>query len=111
MQRTVQVGAGIKFFLDSSFNEITSGGGRVNNMVSLNDSQALTFEPVRLDEVVGRAIEMARPKAQRTGLIMAGIYQTLLTEIARDGYRVLDRRTSLTPLRKLFIAWKTSRAA
>ena len=50
-------------------------------------------------------------KAQRTGLIMAAIYRTLLGEIARDGYRVLDRRTSLTPLRKLWIAWKTSRAA
>ena len=42
---------------------------------------------------------------------MAAIYRTLLDEIARDGYRVLDRRTSLTPLRKLWIAWKTSRAA
>ena len=50
-------------------------------------------------------------KAQRTGLIMAAIYRTLLDEIARDGYRVLDRRTSLTPVRKLCIAWKTSRAA
>ena len=48
--------------------------------------------------------------AQRTGLIMAAIYRTLLDEIARDGYKVLDRRTSLTPLRKLWIAWKTSRA-
>ena len=38
---------------------------------------------------------------------MAAIYRTLLDEIARDGYRVLDRRTSLTPLRKLWIAWKT----
>ena len=27
-------------------------------------------------------------------------------EIARDGYHVLDRRTSLTPLRKLWIAWR-----
>jgi phytoene synthase len=48
-------------------------------------------------------------KAQRAGLIMAAIYRTLLRELARDGYRVLDRRTSLTPLRKLWIAWKTSR--
>jgi phytoene synthase len=48
-------------------------------------------------------------KAQRTGLVMAAIYRTLLDEIARDGYRVLDRRTSLTPVRKLWIAWKTAR--
>ncbi len=30
-------------------------------------------------------------------------------EIARDGYRVLDRKTSLTPIRKLWIAWTTAR--
>jgi 15-cis-phytoene synthase len=48
-------------------------------------------------------------KAQRTGLVMAAIYRTLLHEIARDGYRVLDRKTSLTPIRKLWIAWTTAR--
>ena len=47
--------------------------------------------------------------AQRAGLVMAAIYRTLLVEIARDGYLVLDRRTSLTPVRKLWIAWKTAR--
>ena len=40
---------------------------------------------------------------------MAAIYQALLDEIERDGFNVLDRRTSLTPLRKLWIAWKTAR--
>ena len=44
---------------------------------------------------------------QRAGLIMAAIYRTLLAEIARDRYAVLDRRIALTPLRKLWIAWKT----
>ncbi len=46
-------------------------------------------------------------KAQRTGLIMAAIYRTLLDEIVRDGFHVLDRRLSLTPVRKLWIATKT----
>jgi phytoene synthase len=46
-------------------------------------------------------------KAQRAGLIMAGIYRALLDEIERDGFQVLKTRTSLTPLRKLWIAWKT----
>ncbi|TAK42446.1 MAG: squalene synthase HpnD [Betaproteobacteria bacterium] len=46
-------------------------------------------------------------RAQRPGLIMAAIYRALLAEIERDGYRVLTHRTSLTPLRKLWIAWKT----
>ena len=50
-------------------------------------------------------------KSQRTGLVMAAIYRTLLDEIAGDGYRVLDRRTSLTPVRKLWLAWRTWRSA
>ncbi len=46
-------------------------------------------------------------RAQRPGLIMAAIYRALLDEIERDGFRVLSARTSLTPLRKFWIAWKT----
>jgi phytoene synthase len=46
-------------------------------------------------------------KAQRPGLVMAAIYQTLLAEIRADGMPVLAQRTSLTPLRKLWIAWRT----
>ena len=54
-----------------------------------------------------RALPPADRKAQRPGLIMAAIYRTLLDEIERDGFAVLHRRTSLTPLRKFWIAWKT----
>ncbi len=46
-------------------------------------------------------------KAQRPGLVMAAIYRTLLREIADDGCKVLSQRTALTPVRKLWIAWKT----
>ena len=46
-------------------------------------------------------------RAQRPGLVMAAIYRTLLAEIRSDGYRVLDHRVALTPIRKLWIAWKT----
>jgi phytoene synthase len=53
------------------------------------------------------ALPAADRRAQRPGLIMAAIYRTLLEEIARDGFRVLTQRTSLTPLRKFWIAWKT----
>jgi 15-cis-phytoene synthase len=45
--------------------------------------------------------------SQRAGLIMAAIYRTLLDEIRRDRFDVLDKRIALTPLRKLWIAWKT----
>ena len=46
-------------------------------------------------------------KSQRPGLVMAAIYRTLLAEIRADGAQVLTQRVSLTPLRKLWIAWKT----
>ncbi|MFC5301295.1 presqualene diphosphate synthase HpnD [Azospira restricta] len=46
-------------------------------------------------------------RAQRPGLVMAAIYRTLLDEIRRDGCQVLTQRTSLTPLRKLWLAVKT----
>ena len=46
-------------------------------------------------------------KAQIPGIIMAAIYRTLLEEIRADGCRVLTHRTSLTPVRKLWIAWTT----
>ena len=46
-------------------------------------------------------------RAQRPGLIMAAIYRALLEEIESEGFRVLTQRTSLTPLRKFWIAWKT----
>ncbi|MNC87153.1 All-trans-phytoene synthase [compost metagenome] len=46
-------------------------------------------------------------RAQRPGLVMAAIYRTTLDEIRRDGCRVLAQRVSLTPIRKLWIAWRT----
>ena len=46
-------------------------------------------------------------QAQKPGLMMANIYRTLLTEIEQGGFQVLHQRTSLTPLRKLWIAART----
>ncbi|MCM0610635.1 MAG: presqualene diphosphate synthase HpnD [Ideonella sp. WA131b] len=42
--------------------------------------------------------------AQKPGLMMANIYRSLLREIESQGFRVLHQRTSLTPLKKLWIA-------
>lgn len=44
---------------------------------------------------------------QRPGLMMANIYRSLLREIEAGGFQVLHQRTSLTPLRKLWIAART----
>jgi phytoene synthase len=45
-------------------------------------------------------------RAQKPGLMMASIYRALLNEIERDNFQVLHQRISLTPLRKLWLAWK-----
>ena len=47
-------------------------------------------------------------RAQKPGVMMANIYRTLLREIESDQFRVLHQRTSLTPLRKLWIAMRTN---
>ena len=46
--------------------------------------------------------------AQKPGLMMANIYRALLREIEADNFQVLHQRTSLTPLRKLWIAMRTN---
>jgi len=45
-------------------------------------------------------------RAQKPGLMMASIYRTLLHEIAQAQFPVLKQRVSLTPVRKLWLAWK-----
>jgi phytoene synthase len=39
--------------------------------------------------------------------MMAAIYRALLQEIENDGFHVLTQKISLTPIRKLWLAWKT----
>jgi phytoene synthase len=75
-----------------------------------NFKKLMTFQIDRAQEYYRAAFERlpaADRRPQRAGIIMAAIYQTLLEEIRRDGCRVLAQRTSLTPVRKLWIAWKT----
>jgi phytoene synthase len=74
----------------------------------------MAFEAERARTYYREAMAALPPvdrRAQRAGLIMAAIYRTLLEEIARDGFPVLAQRISLTPLRKLWIAWRTWIAA
>ena len=54
-----------------------------------------------------RLLPDADRAAQKPGLMMANIYRTLLREIEAQQFQVLHQRTSLTPLRKLWIATKT----
>ncbi|TVP89133.1 MAG: squalene synthase HpnD [Thioalkalivibrio sp.] len=76
--------------------------------------ELFAFQASRAREYYDRALAHLPDEdrhAQRPGLIMAAIYRTLLEEIERDGYRVLEHRIRLTPLRKLWIAWRTARSA
>ncbi|WUR16113.1 presqualene diphosphate synthase HpnD [[Empedobacter] haloabium] len=82
----------------------------LNARHSENFTKLMAFQAARAQQAYDEAFALL-PKedrrAQRPGLIMAAIYRTLLDEIERDGYHVLTQRISLTPLRKLWLAWKT----
>jgi 15-cis-phytoene synthase len=49
----------------------------------------------------------ADKRSQKPGLMMASIYRSLLREIEREHFQVLNQRIALTPVRKLWLAWKT----
>ncbi|WP_124949976.1 presqualene diphosphate synthase HpnD [Sulfuriferula thiophila] len=75
-----------------------------------NFKQLMEFQYQRAQQFYEQAfaaLPAADRKAQKTGLVMAGIYRTLLEEIRHDGFQVLTQRTALTPIRKLWIAWRT----
>jgi 15-cis-phytoene synthase len=77
---------------------------------SASFAKLMSFQTERAKSLYGAAFEALSPedrRQQRPGLIMAAIYRTLLDELERDGFNVLTQRTSLTPIRKLWIAWKT----
>jgi phytoene synthase len=70
----------------------------------------MRFQAERAHRLYDEALALlpsADRKTQKPGLMMANIYRSLLREIEADGYRVLHQRTSLTPLRKLWIALRT----
>ncbi len=76
--------------------------------------QLMAFQTERAKSIYDAAFQALSPedrRPQRPGLIMSAIYRTLLDEIERDGFKVLAQRTSLTPMRKLWIAWRTWVAA
>ena len=62
-------------------------------------------------DIAIQALPAEDRRTQRAGLIMAAIYRATLVEVESDGFKVLTQRTSLTPLRKLWLAWKTWIAA
>lgn len=76
-----------------------------------NIRRLLEFQSDRAQEYYQRAFDQLPAvdrRDQRTGLVMAAIYRALLDEIRVGGCeKVLNQRVSLTPLRKLWLAWTT----
>ena len=69
----------------------------------------MQFQAKRAHELYDQALALLPAQdriAQKPGLMMASIYRSLLREIEADGFQVLHQRTKLTPLRKLWLAWK-----
>ena len=69
----------------------------------------MRFQSARAHRLYDEAFALlpaADRRTQKPGLMMASIYRTLLVEIERDDFQVLHQRVSLTPLRKLWLAWK-----
>ena len=94
--------------------ELASHGLAPEDVLQLRGSDAfrklMAFQAQRAESYYDLAfskLAAVDKRDQRAGLIMAAIYRTLLDEIRRDNFDVLDRRIALTPLRKLWIAWKT----
>ncbi len=69
----------------------------------------MQFQARRAQALYDEALALlpaADRRSQKPGLMMARIYRTLLTEIEHEKFQVLHQRISLTPLRKLWLAWK-----
>jgi phytoene synthase len=70
----------------------------------------MAFQIERAREYHDRALALlpqVDARAQRAGLVMAAIYRGLLEEIASLRGRTLNQSVALTPVRKLWIAWRT----
>jgi phytoene synthase len=69
----------------------------------------MQFQAQRAHALYDQALALlpeADRRAQKPGLMMASIYRTLLREIEASQFQVLHQRIRLTPLRKMWLAWK-----
>ena len=81
----------------------------LNSKETENFKKLMAFQIERAQRYYQQALEhlpAADRKAQRTGLIMATIYQATLQEVVASGCHVMKERVSLTPRYKLWLAVK-----
>jgi phytoene synthase len=88
-------------------------GVKANDLIQRTYSDGfkalMKFQTDRAHALYDEALALlpaADRRAQKPGLMMASIYRTLLREIESSGFQVLHQRIALTPLRKLWLAWK-----
>ena len=82
----------------------------LNARESENFQKLMAFQIERAQRFYQQALSQlpdCDKKNQRTGLIMTAIYRATLDEVVKSGCHVLKERVSLTPLRKLWLAWTT----
>lgn len=81
----------------------------LKNRYSENFFKLMQFQANRARKFYHTALNLLPPvdyHTQKSKLIMAKIYFTLLTEIEKMRFQVLNQQVELTPLRKLWIAWR-----
>ena len=86
---------------------------KAQDLLQRRDSPAfqalMQFQAERAHRLYDQALALlpeADRRSQKPGLMMASIYRTLLREIEAARFPVLTQRVALTPLRKLWLAWK-----
>lgn len=70
------------------------------------------LQAVRIRDFFAHAFEQLPAEdrwQQRSGIVLAHLYQTLLDEMEAAGFPLLERGIHLTPLRKFWVAWRTVR--
>jgi len=84
----------------------------LDNKMNKNLEQLFEFQAQRAESYYKKAYDtLPAPDRfkQRAGLIMAAIYHSLLTLIKKHHYDVFSKPIRISPLRKLWIAWRTYR--
>lgn len=94
-------------------NEMARYGVQPGDLLAAQTSDRLrglfAFQAERIKESYRRALAQLPNEdryQQSPLLIRLELAMALLVEIADDGYRLLEQRIALTPLRKLWLAWR-----
>jgi phytoene synthase len=84
----------------------------INRKYSDAFTELMRFQTKRAREALNTAlaaIPAGERRPQRTLRAQAALALALLDEIERDGYHVLHQSIALTPIRKLWVAWRGAR--